>query len=209
MYTVKQASAAVGISVSTVRQWGKEYADFMSPLANPEKGKPRRYTDDDIAVLHTVNVLRAEFTPHEDIEHRLETGDRLEPLATVKPPPETPPAPPETPPESHSQPGKGLITKELAEYFLNALERANTNLLEAEKRAAIAETRAEMLQQQIEELKQRPEPADETPEVKPVSEDAPPPVTHHGKKLPPRQGIANRLTRAMLELFGKPDEDQA
>ena len=91
MYTVKQTSKALGISDATLRIWGKRYEDHLSPGANPDKGKERKYTEEDILALNTVKVLRSQDEGFDWIEDSLADGIRLEP--TEKPTEdESPPA---------------------------------------------------------------------------------------------------------------------
>ena len=51
MESPKQVSRIVGISPTSVREWGKELADVLSPTANPKPGIRRRYTEDDIVTV--------------------------------------------------------------------------------------------------------------------------------------------------------------
>lgn len=168
MFTVKQVSDHIGVSEATIRlHWGKEFAAYLSDTANPPKGETRHYTEEDIAVLLTVSLLRNQQKSYEEIHPALAEGVRLErPEGEEKPPPGAP----ETP---ENQPETALITQSFAEALrtyetrLNKLEdkleETRERLLESEKRAAAAETRAEMLQQQLDQVQELPAPASSAP----------------------------------------------
>ena len=153
MYTVTQAARACHISYSTVRQWSREYEEFLSPEANPESGLARYYTDDDLAVFRTVKVLRDQYMPHNQIPARLADGERLEPVDSE---PETAEGRTE---ETEAKEDSEAFTTALAVYDkqLASLQgQVNTlteRVIDAETRAASAETRAEILQSQVDELK--------------------------------------------------------
>ena len=80
MYTVAQAARSADVSGTTIRNWSKMYADYLSPSANPPAGVPREYTPEDLAVFATVAVLRAQLVEYDDIRAALDAGQRLEPL---------------------------------------------------------------------------------------------------------------------------------
>ena len=80
MITVNQMSKLLGISDTAVRQWTAEFADHLSPAASPEKGKQRRYSDDDHLLFTTIQVLRSQGVGFEDIHQALDDGVRHEPL---------------------------------------------------------------------------------------------------------------------------------
>ena len=148
MYTVKQASKALGISNTTLRQRGAEYAEFLSDQASPPKGQTRKYTDEDIDVLWTVAALKTQNKTDEEIAAALERGERSKP---VEPPGQ------QEKKEKTTIPGddKALVTSEFAaalqsyETQLTKLQQKNDELherlLDAEKRATIAETKLEVV----------------------------------------------------------------
>jgi DNA-binding transcriptional MerR regulator len=89
MYTVTQAARSANVSTTSIRNWAKLYADFLSPSANPPAGTPREFTAADLSVFTTVAVMRAQLVEPEAISAALDAGERLEP---VRPPVEEPPA---------------------------------------------------------------------------------------------------------------------
>ena len=90
MYTVAQAARSANVSGTTIRNWSRMYADYLSPSANPTAGTPREFTPDDLAVFSTIAVLRDQLQETEAIRAALDDGQRLEPLHP--PPHEQPPA---------------------------------------------------------------------------------------------------------------------
>jgi len=142
MFTVTQVANALGISNTLLRQRGAEYADYLSDYANPGKGETRRYTEDDIAVLQTVAVLKAQNKSEDDILAALDAGERYEPSEM-----------PGAKQTASGKDDKALVTSEFAaalqsyETQLTNLQQKNDDLherlLAAEIRATIAETKLE------------------------------------------------------------------
>lgn len=58
-YNPEQAAALIGgVSASTIRNWCKVYAAILSAGANPTTGTERRLTQQDVATLQQVKLLR-------------------------------------------------------------------------------------------------------------------------------------------------------
>lgn len=164
MFTTKQAADLAGISPTSARVWGKQLVDFMSDSASPLPGRDRRYTEDDVAVLHTAKVMRSEGSNWDEITADLEAGNRILP-----PPQEAAPEEPKRPEEPAGAASQALVPAEVWEMMIapyreqvddlkvqreelsGQLDEVQTALLEAEKRAAAAEARAELLAAQEEE----------------------------------------------------------
>jgi len=142
MFTVKQVATALQISNTLLRQRGGEYAAYLSDSANPGKGETRRYTEDDIAVLQTVGVLKSQGKSDNEIQEALAAGDRMEPVDM--PQPEK---------KSAGKDDKALVTSEFAaalqsyETQVSSLQKKNDELhdrlLEMTERAIRAETKNE------------------------------------------------------------------
>ena len=90
MLTVKEVADYLGKHPNTIRQWTKDYADFLSPSAIPTPGKERRFAEDDMAILWTVAVLKSEGKHTVDVVENLATGLRIQPAKE----PEEPKKPP-------------------------------------------------------------------------------------------------------------------
>jgi DNA-binding transcriptional MerR regulator len=151
MFTVKKAAAALGISNTTLRQWGKDYAEYLSDHANPGFNKTRKYTEDDIAALMTVVVLKAQNASEDDILAALAAGEKLEPV-------ELPGEPPPKRKTTIEGDTTALVTSEFAaalqsyETQLTRLQQKNDDLherlLKMTERATVAETELRILREQ-------------------------------------------------------------
>ena len=87
-YTPHSAAQVVGIGVSTVRLWCREYAEFLSPLAAPaQAGQSRTLLESDIATLQLVKELRERL-------RQIPAGERSQPY--IEAPIVEQPAPPES-----------------------------------------------------------------------------------------------------------------
>lgn len=71
------------VSAPTVRNWATDFADYLSPSANPPANKTRYFTDDDLRVLATVARLRDEKRNTDEIIEQLNTGILDEPPIEV------------------------------------------------------------------------------------------------------------------------------
>jgi len=89
MYTTKQAGDLLGVTPSTVRNYTAALGAFLSPSAN---GRPRRFTEQDIAVLTRARAGLAEGRTFDQVATDLASVD----LGTLTPPT---PAEPERQPE--------------------------------------------------------------------------------------------------------------
>ncbi len=152
---VTKAARLVGVSNTTIRNYSAEYAEFLSDHANPEQGKPRYFTQSDLAVFHTVTVLRADGTDTETIMQRLRNGERITPESAEN----------QAPPSDSGQPQQTALVTQLtiaaakfeAELSATKAERDRVIAdlsaerdarLSAEKRAAAAEAALAVLEAQ-------------------------------------------------------------
>jgi DNA-binding transcriptional MerR regulator len=69
-YTPAQVAAKAHVSAQSVRNWGKEYSEFLSPGASGQHGA-RIFTDEDLDVLLAVAALRRSGVPPAEIPERL------------------------------------------------------------------------------------------------------------------------------------------
>src|ERR1035441_4178061 len=77
LYRIGEASAQLDLydkNSNTLRSWVEEFKDFLGSSANPEAGKPRFFTEDDMRVLRTVRDLRINHLPYSEIKERLAQG---------------------------------------------------------------------------------------------------------------------------------------
>lgn len=77
LYRIGEASAQLGLqdkNSNTLRSWVEEFSEFLGASANPEPGRPRFFTEDDMRVLRTVRDLRINHLPYSEIKARLARG---------------------------------------------------------------------------------------------------------------------------------------
>lgn len=74
MYTSTQIAELLGCTDETVRGRTKEFADFLSPTANPRKGRQRGYSEADLRVMSLINAMKNEGARFDDIRLALENG---------------------------------------------------------------------------------------------------------------------------------------
>lgn len=162
MYTPGQIARAIDVSNTSVRNWSREFSEFLSPSANPTPGTPREYTDSDLLVLSTIAVLRSQLVNTEDIRQALADGTRLEPLHR---PQTEDAAESEDAAENTARAAAAVAAIENAlvaqQNRISALETKNDllheKLLEAERRATAAETELRVLREMYQDSQAAPE----------------------------------------------------
>lgn len=78
MFTASYVLELFEVSRETVRQWSAEFADYLSPSANPGDRLPRQFTDDDMRVFSLVAKMKEEGKRYSDIHAALRNGQRAE-----------------------------------------------------------------------------------------------------------------------------------
>lgn len=142
MYTVSQLAKRAQTTPSTVRNWARDYSDYLSDLANPPAGVERTFTEEDAAVILTIATLRAQRRERATIIEALGRGDRIEPM--------------DPPPPASSKPGdksselqvmQSAFTQTLQAYqgqvdtLQKKIDDLNTQLRESEIGRIEAETK--------------------------------------------------------------------
>ena len=86
-YSPTAAAAMVGVSLSTLRNWCKEFAGNLSEGASPPAGTERKLTAQDIAILQRVKDLRSVGMATGEIKDTLQTEGTttLQPYVDVAP----------------------------------------------------------------------------------------------------------------------------
>jgi len=81
-WTTKQAAQLFEVaSPQTIRNWAKEFEEYLSPTARPSDGDSYLFTEEDMMVLGLVAALRNEGKKAGDIHAALRAGQRgLAPL---------------------------------------------------------------------------------------------------------------------------------
>lgn len=87
-HSVASAAAIIGVSASQIRNWCSQFADNLSPTANPAPGQPRQLTPNDVAILQAVKELRAAGVTYEAIPAQLpDPAADLMPYIEIQPAP--------------------------------------------------------------------------------------------------------------------------
>jgi DNA-binding transcriptional MerR regulator len=68
----KEAAQMLGVSVSTMRNWSDQYAEYLSETARPGHLPERRFTDKDMTILSYVKQLRSEGMQADQIRTRID-----------------------------------------------------------------------------------------------------------------------------------------
>jgi len=144
MYTVKQVADFLGISTPALRNWGKEYGDYLSDLATPPKGQTRRYTEDDLLVLNTIAVLKQQGKEPSRIQHDLRVGDYI---AVDLPPQEAAGHQQETALQTESFTQTIALFEERLNRWEKKIDQLQIDLRAAENRATEAETELRILKE--------------------------------------------------------------
>ena len=75
-YTTNDLKTIFTVAPETIRNWTREFSRHLSVTANPEMGRTRLYTDDDIKCLDLVNKMREGGSSYEEIHAALDAGQR-------------------------------------------------------------------------------------------------------------------------------------
>ncbi len=75
-FTTKQTAAIFAKSVETIRLWAKTFGEFLDPLATPEKGKDRNFTENDLQVFALVAEYKNAGNSNDEIAVTLRSGER-------------------------------------------------------------------------------------------------------------------------------------
>lgn len=143
LFSVKQASEAIGVSRQSIRSYTKGYAKFFSTEATPEHGGERKFTRDDLKLIAYISSCTAFGQTHVEIVASLENGELELFRATV---PDAPPSPTEAtfePVEGHNNP---LVP-------MAQLQAVQALMLDAQRREADARNREQELQDRIEQMR--------------------------------------------------------
>lgn len=64
------------VSGQTVRAWAEEFAQYLSPTANPGASKNRLFTQDDLAVIDLIADLKKQGMTFPEVHASLKSGQR-------------------------------------------------------------------------------------------------------------------------------------
>ena len=75
-YRSSHVATIYGISTHTVGTWSGEFAEYLSPTANPGKKKQRLFSKEDMRVFSLVSELQRQGMTFEEIHANLKSGAR-------------------------------------------------------------------------------------------------------------------------------------
>ena len=81
-FSTKQLYSVFKVSHQTIKNWASEFSRWLSPTAQPDAGRRRVFTEDDVRVFELVHRLKGEGKFNEDIKAALGAGERGE-LPTI------------------------------------------------------------------------------------------------------------------------------
>lgn len=76
MYPARLVCDLFKISRETVRVWSVEFAQYLSPMANPGEGRQRQFSDSDLSVFALVAEMKGQGKLFEDVHLALQNGQR-------------------------------------------------------------------------------------------------------------------------------------
>ncbi len=76
MHTTGQLATAFAVSEITIKRWVTSFGEFFSQSAQPDRGKTRMFTDEDVEVLAEIAELRNLNRTEQEIYAALKRGDR-------------------------------------------------------------------------------------------------------------------------------------
>jgi DNA-binding transcriptional MerR regulator len=76
VYTTQDVARLFQVSRQTVKNWSDEFVSYLSPTAQPEKGKKKLFTPEDIEVFALVAEYHGRGLHYEDVHAALKTGQK-------------------------------------------------------------------------------------------------------------------------------------
>ncbi len=76
LYTAQQAAILFTVADVTIRTWCDEFAQHLSPTANPGTNRKRWLTSEDMTVFALISDLKKEGKTYQDIHAALDNGER-------------------------------------------------------------------------------------------------------------------------------------
>ena len=75
-YTTNDLKTIFNVAPETVRNWTREFSRHLSVTANPERGRTRLYTEDDMKCLDLIRNMRDSGQSYEEVHAALDSGQR-------------------------------------------------------------------------------------------------------------------------------------
>ncbi len=133
-YKTGEIAKRIGVNPATVRYWADEYSEYLSETAGRRApGAPRKFTDNDAAIMATIAAGRDKGLTHDQITAIIQQGS-LETLPDIP-----------TPEETEVRQSIALIAKPEYERALDRIQQLQSDLERAygERDKAIAQWQAD------------------------------------------------------------------
>jgi DNA-binding transcriptional MerR regulator len=75
-YTSRHAVILYKVTAETIRSWTEEFSEYLSPTANPGKGRHRVFSDEDMQVFAYIQERKRQGAVFEQIHAELANGNR-------------------------------------------------------------------------------------------------------------------------------------
>ncbi len=75
-FSTKQLFSVFNVSHQTIKNWSRDYADFLSPTARPDQNRKRVFTEDDVRVFDLARRMKKQGKFTEDIVAAMGAGER-------------------------------------------------------------------------------------------------------------------------------------
>jgi DNA-binding transcriptional MerR regulator len=76
-FKTAQMARSLGVSDNTIRNFCKEFGDYLSEAAAPTWGTYREFSERDVEILTVISVWRKEGQTYDEIRQRLRRGEHL------------------------------------------------------------------------------------------------------------------------------------
>jgi DNA-binding transcriptional MerR regulator len=77
-YSSRHVCVLFGVAPETVRNWTEEFLRYLSPTANPGKGRHRGFSEEDMKVFALIADMKKQGRVYDDIHAALRNGQRGE-----------------------------------------------------------------------------------------------------------------------------------
>lgn len=75
-FSTKDAEKWLGVSGQTIRNWTKEFSQWLNEAARPSSGRRRIFLDDDLRVLSLVHHMTSRGMSYAEVHAALGNGER-------------------------------------------------------------------------------------------------------------------------------------
>jgi len=139
---VKEIANRLDVSSATVRNWTREFSQYLTKEAAPPPGKPRQYSQGDLELLAAVAHYKSQGLTYGQIHESLKAGAHLEADIPI---PEAPPPKEET----------SLVPLALLQDYVIQVERLHDRLNDQAQEIGYLKARNEYLESHLQDLQSK------------------------------------------------------